>query len=115
MRRALSEGGDKAKAKEKWQLVAQSLVSLGNLFSEIGDSKAAGGVAREQDLERKPLDASSAEERRSCTLRSQAELYRHALEVPEEAGLTRTLPSPPPPTLSLTTDPDPDPNPNPNP
>ena len=99
MRRALSEGGDKAKAKEKWQLVAQSLVSLGNLLSEIGDSKAAGGVAREQELARKPLDPSAEEkkERRSCTLLSQAELYHNALEVHEEAGLTRTLlPSPPP-------------------
>ena len=45
MRRALRED------KEKWQLVAQSLVSLGNLMSEIGDSKPAGGVAAQQDLD----------------------------------------------------------------
>jgi len=84
VRRALSEGGDKAKTKEKWQLVAQSLVSLGNLFSEIGDSKAAGGVAQQHSLELKPLHP-SAEESRSCTLLSKEELYRHALEVLEEA------------------------------
>ncbi len=45
VRRALRED------EEKWQLVAQSLVSLGNLMSEIGDSKPAGGVAAQQDLD----------------------------------------------------------------
>ena len=99
MRRALPEG------KEKWQLVAQSLVSLGNLLSEIGDSKPAGGVAAQQDLEQKPPPPPAEEgghgegregkggneegrkEGRSCTLLTKEELYHHALEVPEDATL----------------------------
>ena len=103
VRRALGEG------KEKWQLVAQSLVSLGNLLSEIGDSKPAGGVVAQQCLEQKPLPPPAEEggngegregkgshtevrkevrkEGRSCTLLTKEELYLHALEVPEDATL----------------------------
>ena len=47
------------------------------------------GVARQHSLERKPLQP-SAEESRSCTLLTKEELYRHALEVLEEARLTLT-------------------------
>ena len=99
VRRALRED------KEKWQLVAQSLVSLGNLLSEIGDSKPAGGVAAQQDLEQKPPPPPAEEgghgegregkgsheevrkQGRSCTLLTKEELYHHALEVAEDATL----------------------------
>ena len=129
MRRALRED------KEKWQLVAQSLVSLGNLLSEIGDSKPAGGVAAQQDLEQNPAlacgggraegegrrkggneegrgrraGAAPCSPRRSCTTTR--------LEVAEDATCSNAQP----PSLSLTTDPDPRqtqkpvPSPDPNP
>lgn len=81
--------------------MAQSLVSLGNLFSEIADGKAAEGPAAEgpaaegratptaatagrSNLERRPSGAAVQSRRPGdliCTCLSKDELYRRALEV----------------------------------